>query len=521
MVEILVVDDEALFRKALIASFEWEKEEMHICGEARNGEEALELIKKLKPDIALVDINMPVLNGLDFIKKIRENNDATKIFIISGYDDFVYAQKAIQLGVRGYFLKPVDDDELWKALLLVKEEIIFEKMKQKEKSVDNEEVLKNESLENRAVCEIVHGNWQSPSVNFWFNREERNHILVCCIGVSIENSYWKDEEISILHFAVKNMIEEKMQEYGNVFFGEEKQDLICILEVTENFLPDDDFLDRWRQVRFYAEKFLHVKLAIGVGEIVKERSEVEKSYKSALKSSKSYMAYEEPQMIGMNAEKKKGISGEIITIAEQLHFMEELRLANEMEVKLSIDEIYQRFSKKNDYELLYQALINIQLFLMQVAAEYQIDIWQLNELLLEEEDLKNSMKNGIEKLKTASVFLCEEIKNRRNDGKNIQLVKQYIMEHYMDSALSVKSIAQAVFLNENYLSSHFKKKCGISLSEYIMQFRMEKAKELLKNSVYEIQDVALKTGYLDTNYFSKCFKKAYGKTPKQYRLERN
>lgn len=196
--------------------------------------------------------------------------------------------------------------------------------------------------------------------------------------------------------------------------------------------------------------------------------------------------------------------------------MEQLRLGKEMEVKAQIEEIYERVLRLDNYELLYQTLFHMQLFFMQVAVEYQINIWQLNEFLMEKEDLEDSVQKGFSKLENAVNFICEEIGKRRKDGKNIRLVKQYIIENYMDSTMSVKSIAQAVFLNENYLSTCFKKQSGISLSEFITKFRMKKAKELLENSGWEIQEIALKTGYLDANYFSKCFKKVYGKTPKKY-----
>ena len=88
MIKVLIADDEALFRKAFIASFEWEEAGMCICGEARNGEEALELVRHQCPDIVLVDIEMPLLNGLDFIAEIKKNSYKSQIVIISGYDKF-------------------------------------------------------------------------------------------------------------------------------------------------------------------------------------------------------------------------------------------------------------------------------------------------------------------------------------------------------------------------------------------------------------------------------------------------
>lgn len=112
MIDVLIADDEYFFREAMKSSFPWQEHGCRICGEARNGEEALEKIGLLKPDIVLVDINMPFLGGLEFIEKAGRMADNPVFIIISGYSEFSYAKEAIRLGVLGYILKPVQEAEL-------------------------------------------------------------------------------------------------------------------------------------------------------------------------------------------------------------------------------------------------------------------------------------------------------------------------------------------------------------------------------------------------------------------------
>ena len=112
MMDVLIADDEYFFREAMKSSFPWQEHGCRICGEARNGEEALEKIGLLKPDIVLVDINMPFLGGLEFIEKAGRMADNPVFIIISGYSEFSYAKEAIRLGVLGYILKPVQEAEL-------------------------------------------------------------------------------------------------------------------------------------------------------------------------------------------------------------------------------------------------------------------------------------------------------------------------------------------------------------------------------------------------------------------------
>ena len=112
MYTMLVADDERWIRERIISSIDWNRIGVSVVGEAADGEEALTLCRKLQPDIVLTDIRMPGLNGLDFLKALNEEKINSRLIIISGYNDFYYAQQAIKLGVVDYILKPVENSEL-------------------------------------------------------------------------------------------------------------------------------------------------------------------------------------------------------------------------------------------------------------------------------------------------------------------------------------------------------------------------------------------------------------------------
>lgn len=110
------MDDEYYFRQAVKKYLKEWCGRCEIVGEAKNGQEGLELIGELRPDIALVDINMPVMNGIEVAKELYQKNVSCKLIILTGYSDFQYAQKAIHLGVQDYLLKPVDRQQLIECL---------------------------------------------------------------------------------------------------------------------------------------------------------------------------------------------------------------------------------------------------------------------------------------------------------------------------------------------------------------------------------------------------------------------
>ncbi|MFM1536378.1 response regulator [Helcococcus ovis] len=114
MYKVLLVEDELFIRRGLTYLFNWEKVNCTIIGEAENGQIGLEMIKKLNPDIVILDINMPILGGLDMLKQVKNKNFES--IILSGYDEFEYAKDAINQNAIAYLLKPVDYDELKNAL---------------------------------------------------------------------------------------------------------------------------------------------------------------------------------------------------------------------------------------------------------------------------------------------------------------------------------------------------------------------------------------------------------------------
>ena len=128
----------------------------------------------------------------------------------------------------------------------------------------------------------------------------------------------------------------------------------------------------------------------------------------------------------------------------------------------------------------------------------------------------HSTQEMVDWLNQLACRCIEEIGACSNVSAHIEKVKQYIQGNYSNSDLRVEHIAKAVYLSENYLSSKFAQKCGMSIVEYLTFVRLSNGKALLDTHQFNAAEVAEKVGYLDPNYFSKCFKKKYGMSPHQY-----
>ena len=123
MYTVVIADDEIALRRAMIKRIDWQKIGFEVIGEAENGVEALELVERLEPDLLLTDIKMPFISGINLARKVREIRPAMQIAFLSGYDDFSYAQQAIQYNIIKYLLKPISSKELTKELIDIKEKM--------------------------------------------------------------------------------------------------------------------------------------------------------------------------------------------------------------------------------------------------------------------------------------------------------------------------------------------------------------------------------------------------------------
>ena len=144
-INLLIVDDEPIITQGLRYTIPWDTYGIKVVGEAEDGKEALEILRKQQVDIVLTDVRMPVMDGIELARTINEQMPRTRVIVISGYDEFEYAREAMRFGVKDYLLKPVDIDELLERVNSLKREIIAEK--ESNRNLENT-VLQEVKLEN-------------------------------------------------------------------------------------------------------------------------------------------------------------------------------------------------------------------------------------------------------------------------------------------------------------------------------------------------------------------------------------
>lgn len=211
MYRVLLVDDEPLIRKGLMATVDWELLGLEVVGEASNGREALECLEAVKPHLIITDIRMPIMNGIEFIEHIRENNDPVKIIILSGFSDYVYLKKAIEYNVDNYLLKPIDQGELLEILGSVVTGLETDYLNQLYQSKGKQ------ALKITTMNRLVSGNITMKEF-----KEKRNtcdihltdepcRLLICHENHGAPSTYWS-HDIALKRFSIMNVCQDTVGE---------------------------------------------------------------------------------------------------------------------------------------------------------------------------------------------------------------------------------------------------------------------------------------------------------------------
>ena len=218
MISVLIVDDEYLIRSLIRNSVRWEAYGMEVVGEAGDGESALSFIRTFQPQIALVDINMPILNGLELAQKVREGNYKTHIIFLTGYRDFEYAKQAVTYQAFDYLLKPIDADELAETLIrlsgqIAREQRLVDHVQKIEKQSDRGKRLLRERFLRRLVFGRMHMTQQQLTEQMRrleISLEPRN-LAVMVVELDLTD---RNEDDGLYVYAVLNMLEELLEASG-------------------------------------------------------------------------------------------------------------------------------------------------------------------------------------------------------------------------------------------------------------------------------------------------------------------
>ncbi len=526
MYSILLVDDETTVRNMIRTSIDWERYGFSIIDEAENGIEALDIIHERNPDVLITDIRMPYMDGISLITEMRKTNTTTTIIILSGYDEFSYAQSAIQLDVAYYALKPLSKEDFIK--LLVKIRLHLDK---KIENITNrkrlEEAYQNAvtNLTQQLLTEIYEGKTKdilSKAVSYNFPCEqdfymtavielqEKNIEFALVEVEQVLNSCLADDK-SFFYTIFKN---NNIITFYHKIKTDKKLEEALFIKRTLNKVNDIN-----KSISFYTKLECNIGVSRPVYNFM-DLAEARHQGISALNYKPYYPQYSIYYIGDLESANLTFLSTQ--SMEEGLdRLVSEIKFGNKQSIEKAINEL---FNKKNglDPEHIQTSLFKMVTILAELACGYDIAVpefkkeWaSLTSVLVD----TGTIRTISTQLKDLCFLLNDEVEKKRkiSSKKFVEDAKKQIEFNYNNPDFSLEVISSFLGVSESYFSTTFKKECGVAFVKYLNSTRIENAKKLLKNKELKTYEVAELVGFSDPNYFSFCFKKKEGISPQTYR----
>lgn len=533
MIKVFLVEDEIIIRNGIKNSINWEMHGYDFVGEASDGELALPMILEKKPDILITDIKMPFMDGLELSEQVKKVLPATKIMILSGYNEFDYAKMAIKIGVTDYLLKPISSEKLLDAVNKVAEEIRKEQSEKEQMNQYAREMQENKESEKfQFFNQVFAGSMpfgecleQGKQLGIEISAEGYCVILFKIIMIDHPMDYSEDivsatEDIENLSEQTEKLLwfRRGVEGWGFIAQGAVGEELTARAQTFREDL--EKVLEKYKNLEYFG----------GIGSQVGRFSEIKRSYNDAnrafaerfSRSLRQFVSYSEVHQMGVQNDVEMHRLG---TMAENRKMLERfLKTGTENEVKSFMDAYFDAIGEQNLQSMMLRQYIVMDTFISVQSLGDSLniekedierelgDVQEVSQYVQELEATRKYPENIVRRM----IRLREQASGRRY-SEIIEKARDYIGQNYMSENISLNLVASSVNISPSYFSSLFSQEVGSTFVEYLTGVRMEKAKELLMCSDKRTSDIGYEVGYKDSHYFSYIFKKTQGCSPKEFR----
>lgn len=545
MLKTFLVEDEVVIREMIKKMIPWEQYGFELAGEAADGEMALPLILKSKPDLLITDIKMPFMDGLTLCRLVKKELPDIRIVILSGYDDFNYAKQAISIGVEDYLLKPITKNAFIERLKEIHNRYEHEKTQREyyEKfRLEMQEYEKNASRDFfetlvRADSDLAELYRRADKLNLDIVAEAYN-ILIFTPDTS-EGNYNSYEECSdweaevqdkintyFLNHPVAILFRHQVFSYAILVKGQkdtiEKNTEECVKAIQ-------DIMDQTER---------RTDWFIAVGKSADRLSMLGHSYRTAVRANSfrylydghilDYQSLEAQKENPSDSRREDSVQLRNVNINALNPAILQKFLSSGLaeEVDDFIRDYFNAIGQEPMGSLVFRnyVVLNVRFSVLSFLKELGCDDSEISGQ--EMENIMDETGKTIE----AAVAYCGKIlkkaialrdENAGDQNRSVlKLAVDFIDHNYMDEEISLNKAAHVANVSANHFSALFSQNMGQTFTEYLTDLRMSKAKELLRCTAMRSSEIAGEVGYKDAHYFSYLFKKTQGMTPSEYRKMR-
>jgi two-component system response regulator YesN len=535
MIKVLIIDDDSVARTNIKTLINWEKNGYEICGEAVNGMEAIQFIKKVEPEIVITDMSMPIMDGIALIGYLEQNYPKIKTIALSGYEDFDYVRKSMKKGAIDYLLKhSLNANVLLEVLKTAKEKLLGELSEHTQKNIFEEQLNESRSvLRQKFIRQLVQGAISEKTeikqkiIDLQLDIETKSIAIILfevddyntiCEKFSPKElikltSSVEDIAAEILKGTVKAVVSHlEASKFIIIFsFGDMRSDLYIynLIVTTIN------------RIKVSIKRYLNITACFSYSRIFNNIIDTNKYYKEAEIMLQDRFFKGKDKIIN---ESSGSFTNEYLNldVNEEKSIIAALKTQDYSKIVECLNMVFSRLVDRklsyNSVQMICAELINI---VNRVARETGIDIKRVYndkdvpyasmkklETLIE---VKEWILRSYEKLAT----LIAETKFKTNYSEYTKKTIAYMQKNYRNN-MSLNEVAGYIGLNSSYLSRVFKEDCGIGFVEYLNSIRVGYAKQIIETGSLKLKDIVKEVGFNNYTYFFKVFKDILNMTPLEY-----
>ena len=527
---VLLVDDEEEVFQVIMKKLDWEGMGFRIAGYARNGVEALEMAEELSVDVVMTDIKMPYMDGLTLCRKLKEQYQKIKVIIFSGFDEFEYAREAIKIEAEEYILKPINANELREVFERIKNNL--DKELDEKRNIDKLREYYLESLpmlQENFLTSLIDGRIPEDSIEEYAKNCSLTlkgpYFVVTVLHISTTNPMEGALPIDpfLLAVSVKKLAEEQLaaSEYDSKIVTYLGDGIVITQLPTEEAITR--FTDCMDKICKMAKRVCKATVTAGIGHVCNQLSQLSLSYHGAKNATSYRVLYGNTRAIHIAEMDPQESVDEHWEEAYIEKILKKVKMGEQKPLEEAIAEFTGQMAKTR------MSLQNYRILVMELIAEIfrfgsnnQIN---MDEVFGNNSDLYNQALQ-LESTDALGAWLKEncmkmqrQVTNERQDTTKSFVTRavEYVKEHYADQELSIETICSYLNVSAAYFSTVFKKETGKTFINYLTDYRMEQAVDLLLTKDEKTYIIAEKVGYSDPNYFSYVFKKQFGMSPSKYK----
>lgn len=492
MYSVYLLDDEPFILEGLRYIVPWEEYGFNIVGSAGNGEDGFNEIIKSDIDLIITDIMMPKMTGLELISKLKEENYDTNFIVLSAFQEFKYAKRAMNMGAENYLLKPIDTDELSENL-----KNVYKNIKLKEKNILDKSIVKNNLL-----LKLLTEEYEESTTS---DLEELNIVLKgdnYCVAMI---------ELSDTSCDISIILKEKIKNNKFIYCIKSKSRALLIV----NEKNKDILTSELSQLKADIMKESNSLVYISVGKYVDSVKDIYKSYKASLEINEYKMICSDKSWVKIY--KEQGLKQNDTYIEfEELKKM----LVNKDISKTSdyINQIFRELKSEEDLTPKQIKMKSVEIFLN--VYNYFNESKIIKDLHKYFECIVNN-HSTVDEIELQLINMLKHIQTKLEQADEsispvILKLLEYIEDNYKHD-LNLKEISDKLNINAIYLGQLFQRETGTLFSDYINNFRVNKAKKLLSDTTLKASEIGILVGYTNKNYFYRKFKNIAGVTPSEWR----